>query len=277
MLLSPDSSGAVALFEQQRFAAAEQAFRKRIAERPSDRSARLYLARTLIELNRIADAVAEIDRALAGTAEPEMRFQAGRLLRELAERRFADLERAAPGSAATLELAGARFEWAGDLDEALKHYRAAAGLEPNRPGAHYRIGNILWRKRELDASVEELRRELSLNPHHALANLRMGQALLTANRDENAVEYLQRAVTAMPQSLEARRELGKAYRKAGRLGEARSEWEAVARARPSDDQVHYLLGNLYREMGEAALARRELETHRAILERRRLRAEEQQR
>jgi tetratricopeptide (TPR) repeat protein len=275
-LLAEPADG-VALFQERRFAAAEQSFRKRIAEHPNDRTARLYLARTLVELGRVQEALVEVERVLAGEPDAESRFQAGRLLRELAERRFAELQTTAPGSAATLELAGARFEWAGDLDEALKQYRAAAALDPARPGAHYRIANVLWRKREVDPAIKELALELAMNPHHALANMRMGQALISANREEKAIEYLERSVTAMPHSGEARRELGKAYRKVGRTAEARSQWEAVAKMLPNDDQVHYLLATLYRELGESALAKKELETHRSILERRRLRAQEQQR
>lgn len=261
----------VALYRDREFAAAEDALRKALTRNPNDADARLYLARTLIEVNRSSDAVAEIEKALSGHPGPEVRFQAGRILRELAERRFGQLEAAAPGSPPTLELAGQRFERSGNLDEALKRYRASAALDPKRPGAHYRIGNVLWRKREVDAAAQALQRELTLTPHHGMANLRMGEILINGDRAEEAIPYLQRATEALPDSIEPLREIGKAYRKTGQNPEARKAWEAVAKARPDDDQIHYLLGNLYREMGEAELARRELELHRSILERRRQR------
>jgi tetratricopeptide (TPR) repeat protein len=268
LLLAADAGGWSALFRERKFEAAEQLLRKALARDPNDAPARLHLARTLIELKRTPEALGELERALAGKVTPEIRFEAGQILRELAERRFADLQNVAPNSAATLELAGARWELSGNLDEALREYRAAAALDPKRPGVHYRIGNVLWRKRETEAAAESLRRELGLTPHHGMANLRMGQILLVSDRSEEAIAYLERALSAMPASMEARREIGKAYRKAGHLAEARQAWEAVAKARPEDEQVHYLLGNLYREMGELDLAKRELEIHRAILARR---------
>jgi tetratricopeptide (TPR) repeat protein len=240
-----------------------------LARDPKNWNARLYLARTMIELNRVPEALVEIERALAGPAVPELRFQAGRILRELAERRFDQLEAAAPDSAPVRELAGARYERSGDLAEALKQYRAAAELDPKRLGVHYRIGNVLWRMRELDPALAELQKELATNPHHGMANLRLGQLLLARDQEEEALPFLERALAAMPDSAEARREAGKVYKKAGRVSDARREWEAVAKARPDDDQVHYLLGNLYREIGEAALSKQELEAHRKILERRR--------
>src|SRR5262245_33277633 len=93
------------LYQQRQFAAAESEFRRILALRPRDAHIRLYLARTLVEMGRFAEALAEIDRVLTAQADPEIQFQAGSIVRELAERRFADLERVAPDSAAVRELA----------------------------------------------------------------------------------------------------------------------------------------------------------------------------
>src|SRR5207244_10237139 len=133
------------------------------------------------ELGRIPEALAELDRALVAQGDPEVRFQAGKIMRELAERRFADLERVAPESASVRELAGRQFELRGKLPEALREYRAAIAKDPARPGLHFEAGNILWRMRELDASAEELRTELARTPHHGMANLRLGQVFLADN------------------------------------------------------------------------------------------------
>ena len=273
LVSSPDPVRGAALYHQRQFQAAEKELRAVVAESPANASARLYLARVLVELNRVPEALAEIERALLSNTDPEVRFQAGRILRQLAELRFAGLNLIAPGSAAVHELAGRHFELRGQLADALHENRSAAELEPGRPGIHYLIGNILWRTRELDAAATELATELALNPHHDLANLRLGQIWLARNEAEQALPFLERAARAMLENTEARRELGKAYQKAGRLPDARREWESVAKSRPDDDQVHYLLGNLYREIGEVSLARQELARHRQILERRRAEAE----
>jgi tetratricopeptide (TPR) repeat protein len=273
LIAASDSSRGIAMYRKRQFNAADAEFRRVLARSPTDTTARLYLARTLVELQRIPEALAEVERVLAGNADPEALFQAGRLVRELAERRFAELERIAPNSAPLRELAGGRFETKGNLVEALQEYRAAAALDSRRPGVHYLIGNILWKMRELDAAAEELKAELAASPHHAMANLRLGQVLVARGEEGLAVPYLERAADAMPESVAARRELGKAYGKTGRKAEARRQWEAVAKAQPGDDQVHYLLGNLYRELGEESLARQELAKHREILERRRALAE----
>src|SRR5258705_4254141 len=258
----------VKLYQQRQFAAAESELRRTLSTQPWDAQSRLYLARTLVELGRIPEALAEIDRALAGQPDPEIQFQAATIVRDLAGHGFADLERLAPESAAVRELTARHFEQQGKLPEALREYRAAIAKEPGRPGLHYEAGNILWRMRELDAATEELQAELTRTPHHGMANLRLGQVFLNRNQAPQAVVFLEQAVEAMSESTDARRELGKSYRSLGRTADARRQWEAVAKARPDDDQVHYLLGNLYRQLGDGDRARRELNRHREILERR---------
>lgn len=264
---------AIVLFRERNFAAAEAELRDLIAKKQDVSTARLYLVRTLLEQNRIPDALAELDQTLGESKDPEQLFQAGQIARKLAEQRFQDLNNAAPGSAAVLEFAGRQFEMSGRNEEALEKYRAAAALNPNRPGIHYKIGNSLWRLRRLDDAKKELNIELAASPYHAMANLRLGQVLLAENEAVQAVAPLEKAVQAMAQSTEARKELGKAYRKADRIADARREWETVAKERPSDDQIHFLLGTLYRELGDENLARRELARHREILESRRALAE----
>jgi tetratricopeptide (TPR) repeat protein len=271
-----DLTSGIKLYMDRQFRPAERVFRAALARNKNDSRAHLYLIRSLIGLGRNAEGLVELDRLLGTAKDPEVRFQAGKILRSLAEQRFTELERVAPNSAAVKELLGARFERTGDLEQALKHYREAAALDPKRPGVHYRAGNIQWRMRDLDGASAELRAELASNPHHGLANLRLGQILLAGDEHLQAIPHLERAVTAMSGSTEARKELGKAYKKADRTEDARRQWEIVARAKPDDDQVHYLLGNLLRESGESALAAKELELHRIILKRRRALSERKQ-
>lgn len=274
MLSAAPADEAFRLYRAREFAEAERRLRASLRTRPADAAARLLLARTLVELGRTAEGAEEVRRVLAGPVDEEIRFQAGRLLRTLAERRFAQLEALAPESAATLEFSGERYERAGNLDEAMRLYSAAARRAPQRPGIHYRLGNVLWRKREVDKAAEALRAELALSPAHGLANLRLGQILMAGDRVAEALGFLERAVASSSELIEARRELGKAFRRLGDPVRARSEWEAVARARPADDQVFYLLAGLYRELGEGDRAAEALARHREILARRRDRTAE---
>lgn len=268
LVASLDISG-VRLYEARKFGEAERAFRESIKKRPQDPNLRLYLARTLIELNRISEALAELERVIEAQTSPEIEVEVGRLLRNLAERRFRDLSQSDAGQAGIHEIAGRRLEHEGHFDAALMRYREAQRLEPNRPGLSYAIGSVFWKMRELEEAERHLRAELERTPEHGMANFRLGQVLVATNREMDAVVPLERAAAALPDRLEVRRELGKAYRKAGRTADALAAWEAIARARPDDNQVHFLLGSLYRELGQTAAAEREFSQHRKLLKQRR--------
>jgi tetratricopeptide (TPR) repeat protein len=269
VLLAAQTPLGVEQYHKRNFAQAERTLRAALRADSKDERARLYLARTLSELKRLAEALVVLQPLTGQTAKSESRLEAGRLLRQLAESRFRALQRTAGGTAATMEIAARRLEREGDFTAALEQYRAVRRLEPDRPGIRYSIGSVLWKMRELPAAEPELRAELALRPTHSMANLRLGQLLMTTDRETEAVPFLEQAQKGMPHLPDIARELGKAYRKSGRLQEARSAFEAVAAAKPEDDQIHYLLSGLYRELGEADRAADELRKHRDLLRKRR--------
>lgn len=272
------SSSALSLFQARKFAEAEQAYRLALRHQPRNAELRLGLARTLIELDRISEALQIVETTLAAlpsslSTTPAVEMEVGRLLRQLAEKRFRDLGLIDEGQAAVSEIAGKRLEREGNFTTALARYRDVQQLEPNRAGIQYLIGSVLWKLRDFESAEKHLRAELANTPGHGMANFRLGQIMIATSFEIESVPYLERALAALPGRLEVRRELGKAYRKAGSLAAARSVWEQVAKARPEDDQVHFLLGGLYRELGEAALSQREFSLHRQLLEQRRSRSE----
>src|SRR5262245_24264845 len=79
---SPDSFRGSKI-HQRHFEAAEKELRAVLSATPSDAPARLQLVRVLVELNRLPEALAEIERALSSSNHPDVRFQAGRVLRQL--------------------------------------------------------------------------------------------------------------------------------------------------------------------------------------------------
>jgi tetratricopeptide (TPR) repeat protein len=261
---------ASALYRRRDFAGAEQAFRQLLVSHPKSPRARMELARTLIELKRVPEAINELKSAMAlNPGDPEVAFQVGRILQGLAASRLARLERAAPDSAELRELLGRQYEAAGKLDRALAEYNAALAREPSRNGLHFLAGNVLWKMGENQKALAEIRTELERNPSHSLANLRAGQILISQGEAEKAIERLRAALAGDAALLEARRELGRALRQAGRYAEALGHFREIARVRPDDDSVHAQLAAVYRGLGDESAARRELQIHKGILDRKR--------
>jgi len=68
LIAASDANRGIAMYRQRQFEAAEAEFTRVLARSPKDTTARLYLARTLVELRRIPQALAEVERVLAGNA-----------------------------------------------------------------------------------------------------------------------------------------------------------------------------------------------------------------
>jgi Flp pilus assembly protein TadD len=58
----------------------------------------------------------------------------------------------------------------GDLDGAIREYRAALNLNPNIAVVHNALGGALAQKGDLDGAIREFREALSLDPHLAIAH-----------------------------------------------------------------------------------------------------------
>lgn len=229
-------------------------------------AADLRSARALAEKGEILGALREIHAELRSAPDdPEIRYQAGQLLGEIAADRVARLQKAAPDSAEAHELLGRSLESRGELDAALAEYRTAlrSGV---RPGLHFLIGNVFWKKRDFAEARDELEAELQLNPKHVLANMRLGNVLLSLDQPKTAMQHLLTAVEADDSSVEAHRSLGRVYRALGLHAEALKEFQTVARDLPDDDSVHAQLGGEYRALGDLEKAKAEMGIHRQLLD-----------
>jgi len=112
---------------------------------------------------------------------------------------------------------------AGDLGQALEHYRAALGEKP------------------ADAELLD----------------NVGQVLVAMNRPAEAVPFLKQAVGAEPLNMTARFDLAVAHARCGQLKEAVDEYNALVQAGSADARLHHNLGLALRQLGrhaEAAMA-----------------------
>ena len=118
----------------------------------------------------------------------------------------------------------------GNLDEALKRYRAALAEKP------------------ADAEL--------------LANV--GQILVAMNRPADAMPFLEQAVEAEPFSIVARFDLAVAYARSGKLREAVEQYESLVQSGEADMRVHHNLGLALRQLGRNGGATRAFERATAL-------------
>jgi eukaryotic-like serine/threonine-protein kinase len=211
--------------------AAIATFRRVLERAPRHTLARYNLALALRRVDRLSEALGELQPALtANPVPPQVSY-----------------------------LAGVIYLHQGALDRATDALRSAIAAEPGYFDAHYTLGAVLKAKRDWDGAAAALRRAVALNPGLPAAHYALGQVLQQSGD----------AAGARAQEVEGDRLRGQAQleQEAGvwtavgiaRLdaGDASAARDAFARAIQAFDgyaAAHYQLGRALQRLGEREAA-----------------------
>ena len=148
----------------------------------------------------------------------------------------------------------------GDVDGALKEYRAAVAAQPKDANAHTLLGNALFEKSQWDEARTEYQTALSSDPTARAALQGLAQLELRQGHSGEARALYEKMLQAAPADGEAHSALGKLLFSTGDLdGAERHLREALVRAQ-NDPSTLYALGLVLAK-------KRELEQANAIFER----------
>ena len=96
----------------------------------------------------------------------------------------------------------------GDVDGAIRHFRAALEIQPQFGSAQYALALALARQGQFEAAVQEFRRSLELSPHRPEVRCGLASALTSLGRDEEACDVLRECVRLFPDCAPALNNLG---------------------------------------------------------------------
>lgn len=97
------------------------------------------------------------------------------------------------------------LEKGGDVEGAIREYRAALKVNPGNVHAHQRLGFLLYHsQRQFEAGLSHTLEALRLDPNDACAHHDLGMALLHKKQLDQAIRHLARAVELMPQGFDRR-------------------------------------------------------------------------
>jgi tetratricopeptide (TPR) repeat protein len=210
-------------------------------------------------------------------------FVAQRIYNDLAYATMNKLAVLAPGSAQMQEVIADRLVNAGDLQDAIKHYRKALAIDPDLAGVHFelgeailqlspsntqnqaaaqqefetaertegdtaaiecKLGDIALRQSNLTAAYAHYDRALRMDPGSAQANLGLGKVLMMRGKLRQAITYLKRAARIDPLNTDAHYQLGEAYERLKLPEEAKKEFQLFQDIKRTKDRVKAL----YNEM-----------------------------
>lgn len=98
------------------------------------------------------------------------------------------------------------------LEEAVEHFRIAAGLDPNNDKVHYGLGLALAHLGQVDESIEHLREVVRLKPQAYRLRNNLGVVLYNAERYPEAIVEFEKTLQIQPDFSEARENLNRARR-----------------------------------------------------------------
>ncbi len=158
----------------------EEAYSRRaLAAHPDDLTARLYLANSLTEQNKLDDASKEWRQALL--IDPN-NYIAHYNLGVILERQ---------------QLPG----------QAIKEFRLSLALQPNQPSAHTIIGKLYTQTHQIPQAAEEFAQAVELNPANAAAHNDFGSALMQLGENQKAAEQFSDALRIDPANADAKHNL----------------------------------------------------------------------
>jgi tetratricopeptide (TPR) repeat protein len=193
-------------------------------------------------------------------------FFAQRVYSELADSTLNKLAILAPDSARMEQLIAERLINAGDLKDAVIHYRKAIAMDPRLPGMHFELAEALMEGTPDDASAQEeagreLQSAIQRDGDSAGVECELGRISLLQFHTDQALAHYQRAYQMDPQDPIAQLGLADVAEKQGNLKEAARYLGMAVESDPLNAEAHYKLCQVDKKLGLDADAQKELKLY----------------
>jgi tetratricopeptide (TPR) repeat protein len=189
-------------------------------------------------------------------------YSAYRIYSDLTDESVLSLAIVAPKSAQMRQLMAHELAKNGHTPEAIENFRVAITIDPQLPGLHYELAEILNSSADGREEAEsEYKKALALNPFDEASECRLGDIAAQRNDLKEAYERYTRAVQLRPGDEDANIGLAKVLMSMGQPQKAEPLLVHAIQLDPTNSLAHFRLGTLYRQTGRAAEAKHELEEY----------------
>jgi Tfp pilus assembly protein PilF len=224
---------------------------------------------TGMELIEIYSAAGELDKAAATVnvlreldpANVEIIYAGYRIYSDLLDESRLSLSVAGPNSARTHQMMAHELARQGRTDEAIANYRQALAINPNLPGVHFELAEML-NNSSVEGGPAEAQKEykaaLALNPFDEKSECRLGDIAAQRGDLEEANSRYARALQLQPNDPEANIGMAKVLMSRNQTEKAEALLKRAIELDPTSSLAHFRLSTIYRQTGRADDAKREL-------------------
>ncbi len=245
------------------FSAARQDLLTALKLDPSDGLAKLFLARSLLQLDDVKGALKLLDELQQEDPKNvEVLFTLGWAYAGLAVTTLDAIQKADPDSYLVDYLQAKYAEVKQVYPEAVEHYKRAIAKSPNQPELYYCYAHALYANGNSEEALQEFRHVLEMNPDDYRASWEAARILLPSNPEE-AYRLANRALELKPGTYGAVTIRGRALLALGKTREAIEDFKKAAALDSNDAANHFQLARAYAKLGLT----QEAQTETAIYER----------
>jgi tetratricopeptide (TPR) repeat protein len=126
---------------------------------------------------------------------------------------------------------------AGQMEEAIAHYRQSLRLNNESAPTHYNLGFALSARGRRDEAIVQFQEALRIDPDYAQAHNNLGAQLQVIGRPGQALDHYRRAVALRPDNIESRTNLGQLLSNQGEVSEAADQFSEALALRPEHPQA----------------------------------------
>jgi len=138
-------------------------------------------------------------------------------------------------------------------DQAINAFKRSAALSPfsdNSAKSYDYIGQAYLKQEKTDEAIKTYKEASKIYPQRAEFHVALGDIYLKGDMTEEALSEFETAVKLDPDNAESRYSLGQSYLTAGDLDKARGQFDAVVKLSPISAVGYYGLGQIARAEGD---------------------------
>jgi tetratricopeptide (TPR) repeat protein len=214
------------------------------------------------DLDKAAAIVTDL-RRLEPTNEVIL-YTAYRIYSDLAAESMLSLSVVDPNSARMHQAMAHELAKRGNTAEAIENYRAALKIDPQLPGLHFELAEMLKTLSTVEGRQEaesEYKAALQANPFDEQSECRLGDIALQRDDLKEANERFTRAIQLQPNDPEASIGLAKVFMTMDQPQQAEPLLQHALELDPTSAMAHFRLSTLYRQTGRTAEAKHEFEEY----------------